>query len=104
MGWPPHVFCADCGARVTGRGFDEVGEQNAIDKWNQRAGCAKRSWWKWLTREEAKAYAPFGIVWSNENWICFECGNYKGGKSPEIMDRMQYCDKCGAIMGTKGVI
>ena len=37
MGFPHHVYCTNCGARVTGRGFGEDGEADAIRKWNQRA-------------------------------------------------------------------
>ena len=36
MGFPHHVFCTECGARVTGRGFAEDGEKDAILKWNRR--------------------------------------------------------------------
>lgn len=38
MGYPHHVFCPDCSARITGRGFDTAGEEDAIKKWNKRAG------------------------------------------------------------------
>lgn len=36
MGFPHHVFCTECGARVTGQGFAEDGEKDAILKWNRR--------------------------------------------------------------------
>lgn len=51
--------------------------------------------WKWLTQKEAEPYAPFGMVFSAENWICSECNNYKTfgiGMQPK------YCDNCGAKM------
>lgn len=38
MGFPHHVFCTECGARVTGQGFAEDGEKDAILKWNRRIG------------------------------------------------------------------
>ena len=37
MGWPHHVFCTECFAKVTGRGTDKEGEQDAIMRWNRRA-------------------------------------------------------------------
>ena len=36
MGYPHHVFCTKCFARVTGQGYAEEGEQDAIRKWNSR--------------------------------------------------------------------
>ena len=41
MGFPHHVYCTNCGARVTGRGFGEDGEADAIRKWNQRSEVSK---------------------------------------------------------------
>ena len=37
MGWPHHVYCTECGARVTGIGYYTDGERDAADKWNRRA-------------------------------------------------------------------
>lgn len=36
MGFPHHVYCTECGARVTGEGFGKEGEKSAIRKWNRR--------------------------------------------------------------------
>ena len=36
MGYPHHVFCTSCYARVTGHGLAEEGEQDAIRHWNMR--------------------------------------------------------------------
>lgn len=36
MGYPHHVYCTKCSARVTGKGFDKDGEQDAIKRWNTR--------------------------------------------------------------------
>ena len=36
MGWPHHVYCMGCGARVTGKGYAEEGEKDAIERWNSR--------------------------------------------------------------------
>ncbi|MBR2562477.1 MAG: Lar family restriction alleviation protein [Eubacterium sp.] len=36
LGFPHHVYCTNCGARITGRGFGEDGEADAIKKWNMR--------------------------------------------------------------------
>lgn len=38
MGYPHHVFCTNCYARVTGTGFGSEGERSAIEAWNRRAG------------------------------------------------------------------
>ena len=38
MGFPHHVFCTKCSARITGQGFAEDGEKDAILKWNRRIG------------------------------------------------------------------
>ena len=40
MGFPHHVYCTDCGARVTGRGLAEEGEKDAARKWNRRTHTA----------------------------------------------------------------
>ena len=40
MGFPHHVYCTDCGARVTGRGLAEEGEKDAARKWNRRTRTA----------------------------------------------------------------
>lgn len=37
MGWPHRVYCEDCGATVTGKGFDGEGETDATVRWNARA-------------------------------------------------------------------
>lgn len=37
MGWPHHVYCSKCGAKITSVRHDEDGEQEAIAKWNRRA-------------------------------------------------------------------
>ena len=37
LGYPPHVYCEDCAARITGRGYGEDGEADAIKSWNRRA-------------------------------------------------------------------
>ena len=37
MGFPHHVYCMCCGARVTGIGYGEDGKESAIMKWNRRA-------------------------------------------------------------------
>ena len=36
LGWPHHVYCTACGARVTSILYDEEGDQEAIEKWNRR--------------------------------------------------------------------
>ena len=36
MGYPHHVYCTGCGARVQGKGFAEEGEKDAIETWNKR--------------------------------------------------------------------
>lgn len=36
MGYPHHVYCKECGARVPGVGFGPDGERDAIKKWNRR--------------------------------------------------------------------
>ena len=36
MGYPHLVYCGRCGARVTGKGFAEEGERDAIERWNRR--------------------------------------------------------------------
>ena len=36
MGYPHHVYCTRCGAKVTGIGYSEDGENDAIEKWNTR--------------------------------------------------------------------
>ena len=36
MGWPHHVYCTECGVRMTGRGYAEEGELDAIMRWNRR--------------------------------------------------------------------
>ena len=36
MGYPHHVYCTECHARVIGKGFDADGEQDAIKRWNTR--------------------------------------------------------------------
>lgn len=38
MGWPHHVYCTECGSRVTGAGYGEAGEADAIRRWNRRVG------------------------------------------------------------------
>ena len=37
MGWPHHVYCTNCGARVTSTKYAEDGESEAVKKWNRRA-------------------------------------------------------------------
>ena len=37
MGWPHHVYCEKCGARVTSTKCGEDGEDEACEKWNRRA-------------------------------------------------------------------
>lgn len=37
MGWPHHVFCIWCGAKVTSPKYEEEGEREAVEKWNRRA-------------------------------------------------------------------
>ena len=36
MGWPHHVYCTNCGAKVTSLELDWLGDRQAIAKWNQR--------------------------------------------------------------------
>ena len=36
LGWPHRVYCEECGARVTGKGYAEEGEADAIRRWNAR--------------------------------------------------------------------
>lgn len=36
MGWPHHVYCEDCGARVTSTKYAEEGDEEATRKWNRR--------------------------------------------------------------------
>lgn len=36
LGFPHHVYCTNCGARVTGCRFGEDGEEDAIKIWNMR--------------------------------------------------------------------
>lgn len=36
MGWPHHVYCTECGAKVTSTKYAEDGEAQAIAKWNER--------------------------------------------------------------------
>lgn len=38
MGWPHHVYCGECGARITGSGHGRAGERDAVHKWNTRIG------------------------------------------------------------------
>ena len=38
MGYPHHVFCTKCYARVTGDGYGEEGKRDAIRRWNMRKG------------------------------------------------------------------
>lgn len=33
---PRYIFCTSCYARVTGRGYGEKGEQDAVRRWNMR--------------------------------------------------------------------
>lgn len=37
-GWPHHVYCEACGARVMSFKYGLDGEDDAIAKWNSRAG------------------------------------------------------------------
>lgn len=37
LGWPHHVYCTECGAKVTSCKFEKDGELEAIEKWNRRA-------------------------------------------------------------------
>jgi len=34
FGWPHHVYCTECGAKVTSLKYAEEGENEAIEKWN----------------------------------------------------------------------
>lgn len=34
MGYPHHVYCEACNARITGHGYSVDGEQDAIRRWN----------------------------------------------------------------------
>ena len=36
MGFPHHVYCTRCGAKVTGIGYEVEGEKDAVDRWNRR--------------------------------------------------------------------
>ena len=36
IGWPHHVYCTKCGARVTSTKYGDKGEAEAIEKWNRR--------------------------------------------------------------------
>ena len=36
MGWPHHVYCTECGAKVTSIKYDFEGEAEACEKWNRR--------------------------------------------------------------------
>lgn len=36
MGWPHHVYCTKCGARLTSTKWGEDGEKESIKKWNAR--------------------------------------------------------------------
>ena len=36
MGWPHHVYCEKCGARVTSTKYADEGEKEACAKWNKR--------------------------------------------------------------------
>lgn len=36
LDWPHHVYCSECGAKVTSVRNAEDGEQEAIVKWNKR--------------------------------------------------------------------
>lgn len=42
LGWPHHVYCTECGAKVTSCKFEKEGELEAIEKWNRRV-------LRWLT-------------------------------------------------------
>lgn len=41
MGWPHHVYCEECGAKVTSVLYDEDGDNEAKEKWNRRCNDAK---------------------------------------------------------------
>ena len=63
----------------------------------------KTSWendtahWDYLLREEAKQYAPFGIVVSADNYKCSNCGFYVTSKL-DAEQRFKFCPNCGAKM------
>ena len=40
MGWPHHVYCVACGAKVTSVEFGRSGEVECMKKWNKRIMCA----------------------------------------------------------------
>ena len=38
MGWPHHVYCTECGAKVTSIKAGREGEYESVAKWNRRIG------------------------------------------------------------------
>lgn len=55
--------------------------------------------WIWLSRKEAKEYAPLGIVTDNENWVCSICQKYGTGRWWKESNK--YCPNCGSKMDGK---
>ena len=63
LGYPHHVYCENCAARVTGKGYGEEGEADAIKAWNRRASG-------WISVDEPPADGFFGkLVINSENEI-----------------------------------
>lgn len=52
MGFPHHVYCTECGSKVTGEGFGIEGKLSAIEKWNKRVSDDKND--AILSRKEIK--------------------------------------------------
>ena len=75
--------------------LDKLDEQPTVNIQESEPQKIKHGKWVWLTQEEAKPYAPLGIVFSAENWICSECNNYK---TFDVRLKPKYCDNCGAKM------
>lgn len=94
MGWPHRVYCEDCGAMVTGKGFVWEGETDAAVRWNARAertcemlrmptgekaaysDTDEVIWHCRFCHAESAAYAfdEDGAVWAAVPKFCPECG------------------------------
>lgn len=57
LGWPHHVYCTECGARVTSLKYAEEGEAEACEKWNRRYDEALR------VHNIGNVDVPEGVTW-----------------------------------------
>jgi len=96
MGYPHHVYCSNCSARITGQGYEEEGEADAIRRWNRRASGWIHIKTRPLTEEEKEERPDLSYIFDCElpddgQRILIHCVHNKH----ESVQLDEYYDDCG---------